>query len=197
MLHIGGLRVVGSVFRQFPNVEWVTGRPTVFHEDGMTTTICALPGWSRWRFLAGANLAIQQESTYWRRSLWEKAGGYTDSSRRMAMDYELWVRFFRHAQIFVVDSLIGGWRQHSDSLALQHLAENYRIIDEVTEAELRHSPNVGTIKMFRRVHCGVKRIPKVRVLWEWIVTKALYKMPGPDWPPIIEYGDSEWRLRRR
>src|SRR5690348_892777 len=39
MLHTGGLRVVGSVFRQFPNVEWVTGRPTVFHEDGMTTTI--------------------------------------------------------------------------------------------------------------------------------------------------------------
>src|ERR1700736_2141333 len=35
MLHMGGLRVVGSVFRQLPEVEWITGRPSIFSDDGM------------------------------------------------------------------------------------------------------------------------------------------------------------------
>src|SRR5271168_5003089 len=73
-LHLGGLAVVGSVFRDLAEVEWITGRPTGFSEDGMTVTTLDIPRWSRYRFLAGANRYIQQESTFWRRKLWEKAG---------------------------------------------------------------------------------------------------------------------------
>src|SRR5882724_12156028 len=36
MLHVGGLAAVGSVFRDFSEVEWITGRPTNLNEDGMT-----------------------------------------------------------------------------------------------------------------------------------------------------------------
>src|SRR5690242_160678 len=71
VLQWGGLAVVGSVFRGFPEVEWITGRPTALNEEGMTTEIARLRRFSRWRFLAGANQHVQQESTYWRRSLWE------------------------------------------------------------------------------------------------------------------------------
>ena len=73
-LQIGALSVVGSVFSDLPSVEWITGRPTGYNEAGMTVTVLPLPRWSRYRFLAGANRYIQQESTYWRRSLWERAG---------------------------------------------------------------------------------------------------------------------------
>ena len=94
-LHIGGLAVAGSVLRDLPDVEWITGRPTCINEEGMTVEVVSLPRWSRMRFLAGFNRYIQQESTFWRRSLWDKAGGYVDASRRMASDFDLWVRFFR------------------------------------------------------------------------------------------------------
>ena len=93
-LQIGALFAVGSVFRDLPNVEWITGRPTYFNEPGVTIRVEPLQRWSRYRFLVGANRHIQQESTFWRRSLWEKAGASMDASRRIAGDFELWVRFF-------------------------------------------------------------------------------------------------------
>ena len=34
MLQIGGLSVVASVFRDLPQVEWITGRPTIASEQG-------------------------------------------------------------------------------------------------------------------------------------------------------------------
>src|ERR1700740_551485 len=75
MFHTRSLSVVGSVFKALPQVEWITGRPTGFSEDGMPVGVSrSLKRWSRFRFLAGCNRYIQQESTFWRRSLWEKAG---------------------------------------------------------------------------------------------------------------------------
>jgi hypothetical protein len=35
-VHTNGLFVVGSVFAAFPDVEWITGCPTVFNDEGMT-----------------------------------------------------------------------------------------------------------------------------------------------------------------
>src|SRR5882724_7670572 len=84
----GGLSVVGGVFRDLPEVEWLTGRPTCINEEGLTSEINPVPRWSRLRFLAGFNRYIQQESTFWRRRLWDEAGGYVDASRRMASDFE-------------------------------------------------------------------------------------------------------------
>jgi len=59
--------------------------------------------------------------------LWEKAGGYVDASRRMASDFELWVRFFRHAQLYPVDALIGAFRMHEASLGLRQVESVDRI----------------------------------------------------------------------
>jgi len=104
LLHVGSLFVVGSVFRTFPQIEWITGRPTGFSDEGMAVETLRLRQWSRMRFLAGANRYIQQESTFWRRSLWDRAGGRVDDSRRSASDFELWVRFFRFAKLYPVEA---------------------------------------------------------------------------------------------
>jgi hypothetical protein len=55
-------------------------RPTRFNPNGMTVDVRVLPSWPRYRFLAGANKYIQQESTFWRKSLWEKAGSKLNAS---------------------------------------------------------------------------------------------------------------------
>jgi glycosyltransferase involved in cell wall biosynthesis len=195
-LYPSGLSVVGSVFRDLPNVEWLTGRPAWLNEEGKTMGTLEIPRWSRGRFLAGANRYIQQESTFWRRSLWEKAGARLDDSRRMANDFELWVRFFRHAKIFPVDAMIGGFRAHGDSLGLQQLEECHRIHDEIVEAELGRAPWGKTLRAFRRVSRAAHRIPKLRGLWNRAVMGSLYRMPGPDWPPVITHQNDRWKFRR-
>jgi glycosyltransferase involved in cell wall biosynthesis len=196
LLHVGGLAVVGTVFRDLPSLEWITGHPTRFDALGMTVDIARLPRWSRYRFLAGANRYIQQESTFWRRSLWERAGGRVDDSRRIAADFELWVRFFRHAQLYTVDALIGGFRAHGDSLGLLDMDACHRVHDEVIEKELNSVRQGQWIRAFRTMDHRVMKIPKVRYAWRKVVRRALYELPGPDWPPVIKSDYSKWFLSR-
>ena len=193
-LHTGGLAVVGSVFRDLPEVEWITGRPTGFNDEGMTTLVLDLPRWSRSRFLAGANRYIQQESTFWRRSLWEKAGSRLDCSQRIVADFDLWLRFFRHAKLYPVDALIGGYRVHAGQLSFQDMEANHLIHDAYIAAELDATPGLHSVKLFRRLNQFAQSVPKLRGLWNRTVMKSLYRLPGPDLPPLIEYRAGRWYL---
>ena len=200
ILHPGGLFVVGSVFRAFPDVEWITGTPTVVDESGATTEVRPLPHWSRVRFLAGANKYIQQESTFWRRSLWEKAGGYVDASRRIASDFELWVRFFRHARLYSVSALIGAYRAHANSIGLEDMAACHRVHSQVIDAELESLPWGGALKRIQRVSSRLEVTPKVGFLWQPFVKflkRRLYATPGSDWPPVIEYDQGRGWVKKQ
>src|SRR3984893_2340924 len=180
MLHTRSLFVVGSVFKALTEVEWITARPTGFSEEGMTVSVSrSLKRWSRFRFLAGSNRYIQQESTYWRRSLWERAGSYMDASRREGSDFELWVRFFRYARLYPVDALIGGFRVHSDSLSLEDPDKMRRIHDEIIAAELSRSPWGAAFANFQRLSRGILKIPVLNVLWRNTVMSALVRFAGP------------------
>ena len=196
LLHSGSLFVVGSVFREFPAVEWITGHPTGFSEDGMPVQILHLRRWSRMRFLAGANRYIQQESTYWRRSLWERAGSRVDDSRRNASDFELWVRFFRYARLYSVDALIGGYRSHSDSLGLQDIEECHRIHEEILAKEVASLPAASALKTFRSLSAQVRNVPRLEKAWNKLVLGVLNKWPGSDLPPRIRYREGRWELER-
>jgi glycosyltransferase involved in cell wall biosynthesis len=191
MLHAGSLFVVGSVFRTFPQVEWITGRPTGFSDDGMAAEILRLRRWSRWAFLAGANRYIQQESTFWRRSLWERAGSRVDDSRRNASDFELWVRFFRHAKLYSVDALIGGFRSHPDSLGLQNLAECHRIHEEILEKEVASMRGAAGLKLFRRLSSAAMKTG-LEQSWRKMVLATLPKLPGSGAAPTIRYRKDRW-----
>jgi glycosyltransferase involved in cell wall biosynthesis len=192
LLHTGSLFVVGGVFRQFPEVEWITGRPTGFNDDGMAVEVLKLRQWSRIPFLAGANRYIQQESTFWRRSLWHRAGGRVDDSRRSASDFELWVRFFRSAKLYPVDALIGGFRSHPDSLGLQNLEQCHRIQEEIIASELASMPGAGALKFFRTLSTRALKNPLLARPWSKLVIGALMKWPGSGRAPVIRHRKKGW-----
>ena len=185
VLHTSGLFVVGSVFASLPSVDWLTGRPTRLNPNGMTVDIRELPSWSRYRFLAGANKYIQQESTFWRRSLWEKAGGELNATYRDVGDFDLWVRFVRYAPLYSVDALIGGYRFHSDAISSSNMERYSQRCDKIIESELKSIPRAGALRVFRHVSNVVKNIPKVRGIWQRVALKSLYHLAGPDWPPVV------------
>ena len=197
LLQVNGLFTVGSIFRGLSEVEWITGRPTKISATGMTIDVLPLPRWSRGRFLAGANKYIQQESTFWRRSLWERAGGSMSTQYRAEGDFELWVRFFRHARLHSVNALIGGYRLHDHALSASNIERYNQNCDEIAAREVAslHGGRRAVLEVFRRVGRAVKPIPKVRGLWQRVVIRGLYGVPGPDWPPLIEYRENEWGLR--
>ena len=120
----------------------------------MTVDIRELPSWSRYRFLAGANKYIQQESTFWRRSLWEKAGSQLNDSYRDVGDFDMWVRFFRHARLYSVDALIGGYRFHSDAICSSDMERYNQRCDKIIESELKSIPRAGALSVPPCVECS-------------------------------------------
>jgi len=194
-LQLGGLKIVGSVFRDLPSVEWITGRPTILNEEGMAVYLDGQPRWSRIRFLAGANWTIQQESTYWRRSLWERAGSHVDASQRNGADFELWLRFFRYAQIYPVNGLIGAFRRHDDSLFLCNMEACHKLVDRYIEAELDSAPYGKWLRLLRRVGARMQSNPLLSKIWKRQFMDRLYHRTGRDWPPIIEYQNDKWGFR--
>ncbi len=126
------LRAVGEIFQSLPNVEWIsTLKPGHWDCTGYNLGFSSVSGFSKEAFMDGRYLParataaslpqisyIQQESTFWRRSLWEKAGGYVSQDFGMAGDFELWSRFYRHTELFGVDIPLAGFRhQHRQQSA--------------------------------------------------------------------------------
>jgi glycosyltransferase involved in cell wall biosynthesis len=116
------LSIVAEIFEAFPEIEWLTSLAQIRWDPRGRAVRCLFqPGFSRAGFLAGENLPrpgafstgwIQQESTFWRRSLWDKAGGHFRPEYPLAADFELWARFFGHAELYGVETPLGGFRFH-------------------------------------------------------------------------------------
>jgi len=127
------LSVVGEIFATFPEIQWLTTRfPIRWDAKGRAVACRDTAGYSKGSILAGETLPgdglpgtwpIQQESTFWRRGLWEKAGAHLDVSLDAAADYDLWLKFARYADIVSVGVPLAGFRRHGNqktSRALEH-----------------------------------------------------------------------------
>lgn len=207
MLHINSLFVVGSLFRQLPEVRWVTGRPTILSASGLVVGVAPdLPRWSRLTMLLGtdlyvpglpgANRYIQQESTFWRKSLWEDAGGALSTTYRAEGDYELWLRFFRHDDLYSVDALIGGYRRHEDSLSSSNFDRYHRTCETIAAAELALAPHGGFLRDFKRLTSALRKLPILRFLWDQIAVRGLYGLLARKAPPPIFYHGDRWTVSR-
>lgn len=131
---------VASIFSSYSQVDWITARHVLWDAKGSIKYINCnrLPGFSRDRILRKNydNPFIMQEGTFWRRSLWEKAGGYLRSDLEFAGDLELWARFFRHAQLYNVDTLLGGYRVHGNQKFSRSPQSYRREAEQIINEEL-------------------------------------------------------------
>lgn len=103
---------VAEIFNAFPEVDWLMGIPREYNEQGVMMSRITLP-WGRWskhRFYTYDFQFIQQESSFWKRSLWKKAGSRINTDYKLAGDMELWTRFFRHAKLHTTTATLAGFR---------------------------------------------------------------------------------------
>lgn len=120
------LKAACSIFATFPEVAWLSSlRPAIADPHDIVTG-SVIPGFSRQAFLDGRYLPregrtvsvrgpvtslrpIQQESTFFRRSLWEAAGGL-DAAQDPAADFGLWARFYQRAELYGTPVPLGAFR---------------------------------------------------------------------------------------
>lgn len=117
----GAFRAVAEVMVAFPEIEWLTSALPGWCGGDERVERAYAPGFSRRFFEAGGYMGlpystawIQQESTFWRRSLWLKAGGRVNEEISVAIDFELWSRFFRFAPLATVETMLGCFRKHEE-----------------------------------------------------------------------------------
>lgn len=112
-------KTVGRLFYEFPQVEWLTSIAYLcWNSEGEPIPGWHMQGFTRRDFYKGRTLGnskeflgwIQQESTFWKRSLWEKSGAYVPENLHYAMDFDMWARFFEHAYLYGVPLPLGGYR---------------------------------------------------------------------------------------
>jgi glycosyltransferase involved in cell wall biosynthesis len=114
--------VAADIFSRHPEVEWLTSvYPMTLDEHGASVGVDVRWGYDAASFRRGMNLPgrdhyaryfIQQDCTFWRRSLWERTGARLDASLDLAADFELWNRFFDHASLYTVASPLAAYRVH-------------------------------------------------------------------------------------
>ena len=135
--HPNAFFTVAGLFMLRHEVEWITGRTNILNEQGEQFWICEyLIPWERSKYLKKEFMDpwIQQEGTFWHRRLWEKSGSHLRSDLEFAGDLELWVRFFRHTQLYTTDTLLAGYRFQPNSKARlfmdKYIQEANGILDE-------------------------------------------------------------------
>jgi len=125
-LQPNALTTVSSIFFQYPDIRWITGRPNGFDVRGENLWAThPLPVWSRELILKKrtGNPAIQQAGTFWRRTLWDRAGAMLNRDMAYAADLDLWLRFFRFAQLYTADALLAGVRAYPERKSLRFVNE--------------------------------------------------------------------------
>ena len=90
LLMPGALHRVGEYFAQHPEVDVVYGHRILIDEQDLEIGRWVLPSHDG-KVLSWADF-VPQETLFWRRTIWEKAGGQIDESFRFAMDWDLLLR---------------------------------------------------------------------------------------------------------
>jgi hypothetical protein len=142
----GALAYVADYFVRHPEIDVVYGHRICIDEDDREIGRWVLPAHDD-DVLSWADY-VPQETLFWRRSIWEKAGGSIDESFRFAMDWDLLVRLRgAGARMACLPRFIGGFRIHAQQKTSAAINETgFREMNRIRERALGFVPAHGDVR---------------------------------------------------
>ncbi len=185
--HNKALFSVAEIFTKFSFIDWLLGIPTMFDEQGRTVDVRPFKKWSKYDYYLGEYKWIQQESIFWRRSLWKKVCNNFTTDLKYAGDLALWLSFFKHSSLYSVRFLIGGFRlRSSNQLSLENILEYVSEAEELISKELISEEDqkilLGYKKRIKAANC-LNKLLKIKINW---ITES-YKMKYFNYPKEIYF----------
>jgi glycosyltransferase involved in cell wall biosynthesis len=95
---------------------------------------------------------IQQESTFWTRKLWTKAGSTLNTELIYAGDFELWMRFFRYEKLHISIVPFGAFRIRPGQISQTNL-DNY-----MKEAQMIVKNELSALPLSKRLETSLLKI---------------------------------------
>lgn len=183
LYHPRAFSTAASIFQQFPQVNWLMGSNTYFDEAGNCFTYerdMLDERWSKWRMYHFNGTFIQQESVFWKRTLWVAAGSHISRKYSLAADFELWLRFFRYEKLYSTSFLLGGFRirksgQLSDKFRNEYMEQVRSLLSE----EISREKKKGYL-FFSRLAMPLTKLLPVR---KWRRRLSFYLLKTP--PKIV------------
>jgi glycosyltransferase involved in cell wall biosynthesis len=164
LYHRKSFFIIAELFSRFSCINWLVGASTHWDEFGRCVGIWQSRKFTKYDFLIGDFKWLQQESCFWRRSLWEKAGSCMNSKLRYAGDLDLWVRFFRFEQLYIIDALIGGFRMRSSNqLSLECMPQYLEEANNILNSETINIKDKKKIRQYKRFCLLMKFISKLKI----------------------------------
>ena len=168
--HPTAFATIIQIFHDMPEVNWLYGCPTAYDEAGNCVVVKNSAPWSKYRYYTGDIHTIQQENIFWRRSLWEKAGSYINADYQLAGDFELWMRYFRHEKLYIIDALVGGFRRLKPG---QQLSTNRK--QEYAEEVAKVMANEVISKQDKQIIAKIKKWQNIK---RWLYKSRIFSLTG-------------------
>ena len=115
--------IISDIFKKFHYVNWITGLNSIINKDGTEKQLSYLGTYNYrnvFSFLTGDYDFIQQECTFWRKDLWERAGAKINTDYKLMVDGELWCRFFLFDEIYHINKKLAAYRWHDTNRAQKY-----------------------------------------------------------------------------
>jgi glycosyltransferase involved in cell wall biosynthesis len=168
LLNPGAIFNVAQIFNTFPQVDWITGINISFDEKGRVIGADRAKGFTKYDFYTHNYQWLQQESTAWRKNLWEKAGSCLNTNYKYAADFDLWIRFFRFSNLYPCDILIGGFRMRSGNQISLNFFDAYQTeVNKIISKEKKNisQPEKNVLKLLKAIKI-IRLILKYSLLFD-------------------------------
>lgn len=128
------LFAVAEVFATYAQVEWLTGVGLIINSAGITANIIPIRK-DYYESLLSLPWNIQQESTFFRKSLWDRTGGRFDEVEYpWAFDVALWdTKFFHTAKLYHLNTILGAYRKLPTAQSSARTGEFYDYVEKARQ----------------------------------------------------------------
>lgn len=179
------LHHMNHLMTELPQVEWVQGMNSAIDLQGNVIDYRYGGKFSLIKFLQKDYQYVQQECTFWRKSLYERAGNRMNTKLKLAGDFELWFRFSQNAKLYNCKLDIGTWRDRPGQLSRanfdNYVKEAERIIDAYVLND-EEKKRLNKIKTWRKIANAIKKASFYKLR---LFNKRLHKLHGVDRADII------------
>lgn len=116
----GAFEAVTNAFTAFPEIKWLKGITSTIDKDSspIRNGVCHIfhQDWVSKGIYGQEAYFIEQDSVFWKKSLWTEIG-YMPAHFRLAADYWLWIQFAQHAPLWSLNTPLSFFRKREGQLS--------------------------------------------------------------------------------
>ena len=178
---------VAEIFNKFSDINWIQGKNSWIDKSGRLEDV-QFSFINIYSYLLYDFKWIQQESVFWRRSLWEKSGAFINEKLELMVDGELWTRFFLSDDIWNLDLVISSFRNHEKNRSHTRMEKVYDEMNQVINMmKTRLSPELissfetlqkylDLVQISEKDQKSVNGIKALKILPHFLYTRAIHHL---------------------